>query len=453
MKISKNQEICGWGCNNYAKADILNPANIKEIKDYVRLEKQTHSIITRGLGRSYGDAAQLNNKSVLKILDFKDFYLDEEKNLVTASAGISFNDLLLFLIPRGYFLPVSPGTKNVTLGGAIASDVHGKNHHLDGSFGNHLQEIKLIDGQGKIRQLFPNNIKNKDNTMQFWATVGGMGLTGIIIEAKFFVFKIETALMSVDTTRHSNINSLMEAMIKADKSFKYSVAWVDSLDKNGKGVLTTGNHARLEEITSNKVKNYLEYKPQTLAKTPNLFPGGILNKFTVSAFNQLWFQKAPQARNNELQQISTFFHPLDGIKNWNKIYGKNGFYQYQFVVPDNFSELIPTTLERLREANAPSFLTVLKRFGRKNNGLLSFPIEGWTLAVDIPANVQNILETLNELDQLIANAGGRIYLAKDMRQSSEIFKRTYPKFCEWQAIKKIMDPNDIFCSDIYKRLI
>ena len=242
----------------------------------------------------------------------------------------------------------------------------------------------------------------------------------------------------------------MEAMLIADKKFHYSVAWVDSLDKNNRGVLTCGDHATEDEL---KVKlKKLEYDPQNLTSTPSYLPNGLLNHFTVKIFNEAWYRKSPKFKESELQTIPQFFHPLDGVNNWNKIYGSNGFLQYQFVIPDGARYLIGKTLKVLKDNKAPSFLTVLKRFGKRNKAYLSFPIKGWTLAVDLPANVRNLNLTLDLIDKMVSQEGGRIYLAKDSRQSSDMFLKTYKNYEEWLKIKKIMDPNNKFTSDLADRL-
>ncbi len=441
------EKITGWGRTNPVFTEIYKPLDVEEIKNIIH-NAPSKSIIARGLGRSYGDVAQLNDKNVVELSNFCNLQLYEESATLKAGAGASFNEILKFIVPKGFFLPVSPGTRNVTVGGAIASDVHGKNHHVDGSFGNHVSEIKLINGKGEEVIIAPNE-ENHEIDSQFWATIGGMGLTGIIYEATFKLIRIESSLINVDTSKFNDLETLMEAMLVADKKYHYSVAWVDSIHPKTRGVLTCGEHAKSEELVN--ISDKLKYDPKALTSTPSFLPNGLLNKFTVRLFNETWYRKAPDLRKNELQTISQFFHPLDGVENWNKIYGPKGFIQYQFAIPDSASYLIAKTLEVLREANALSFLTVLKRFGGKNKGFLSFPISGWTLAVDVPAAIPNLNEALNYLDSLVQREGGRIYLAKDSRQSSEMFFNTYPQFDRWLKVKNIMDPQNKFTSDLAER--
>ncbi len=244
----------------------------------------------------------------------------------------------------------------------------------------------------------------------------------------------------------------MYAMIEADKNYRYSVAWVDSLNTMGRGVLTNGEHATHEELDEIQKKTPFAYDPKALAQAPKFLPNGLLNNWTVGIFNEGWYRKASKHYQSTIQGISQYFHPLDGVKDWNLIYGSKGFLQYQFVVPDEAYELVPKTLERLRDANSNSFLTVLKRFGPSNPAPLSFPQPGWTLAVDIPASVPEINSVLNKLDEEIASAGGKLYLAKDSRQSEKTFKHSYKKLEHWKKIKSSLDPRNIFTSDICKRL-
>ena len=245
----------------------------------------------------------------------------------------------------------------------------------------------------------------------------------------------------------------MEEMIVCDNKYQYSVAWLDTLNKSGRGILTCGNHASPDQLKNKfDIDNLLDYRPKSLATAPPFIPNGILNRLTVKAFNETYFRKAPKSRKQELQDISSFFHPLDGIQEWNRVYGPKGFLQYQFVVPDSSANLIKESLEIFRRIGIPSFLSVLKRFGEENSAFLSFPKKGWTLAVDIPISIPKLDRTLFELDIKIAEAGGRIYLAKDSRQTSDIFSLTYPKLNEWKAIQRSMDPKRIFSSDLSMRL-
>ncbi|MCP9885980.1 FAD-binding oxidoreductase [Synechococcus sp. ATX 2A4] len=448
---AETRSISGWGRTNPAAARVVQPASMEQLQELVRAAPP-RSMIARGLGRSYGDAAQLAGGTVIELPAFDRISLDSTSGTLTAGAGVSLDQILRMIVPAGFFLPVTPGTRNVTVGGAIAADVHGKNHHVDGSFGNHVRRLLLMDGTGTLRELTPSGQGCVATAECFWATVGGMGLTGVIVEATFSLIPITSSLISVDTTRFRDLASLMEGMVAADAKYRYSVAWVDSLDPNGRGVLTCGDHAPVESLAKAQQAHPLHYDPKALASTPPFLPGGLLNTFTVRAFNEAWYRKAPKQREGEQQAMAPFFHPLDGVQGWNRIYGPAGFLQYQFAVPTEAAHLVPRTLEALRRVGAPSFLTVLKRFGPSNPAPLSFPIPGWTLAADVPAAVPGLLEVLNRLDEDVAAAGGRIYLAKDSRQSPAMFRRSYPRHVDWNHRRSEMDPGRILDSDLLARV-
>ncbi|MDI1288946.1 MAG: D-arabinono-1,4-lactone oxidase, partial [bacterium] len=238
-----------------------------------------------------------------------------------------------------------------------------------------------------------------------------------------------------------------------DDAYRYSVAWIDSVAPSGRGVLTRGDHAPAEMLDARRALDPLAYDPKVIATAPRLFPSFLLNSLSARAFNEAWFRKAPVSREGELQSIGAFFHPLDGIQEWNRVYGPQGFLQYQFVVPDSGAHLVATTLRRLRDVGAPGYLTVLKRFGAANPAPLSFPQPGWTLAIDIPARVPGLAEVFNELDQLVLAEGGRLYLAKDSRMSPEMMAASYPRLSEWQRVRDRMDPDQKFTSDLARRLL
>ena len=444
---AEKRTLSGWGRTNPVTAQVVQPNSVEQLQELIR-GAPPRSLIARGLGRSYGDAAQLKDGTVIELPSFDRIELDPASGTVTAGAGVSLDQILRVIVPAGFFLPVTPGTRNVTVGGAIAADVHGKNHHVDGSFGNHVQRLLLVDGTGTLRELRPEG----GDAPFFWATVGGMGLTGVIVEATFSLIPITTSLISVDTTRYQDLESLMEAMVEADAKYRYSVAWVDSLDPKGRGVLTCGDHAPAEALPPQLQGDPLHYDPKALASAPQFLPGGFLNKLTVRAFNEAWYRKAPKHRVGELQAIAPFFHPLDGVQDWNRIYGPAGFLQYQFAVPNEAAHLVPRTLEALRKVGAPSFLTVLKRFGPSNPAPLSFPIPGWTLAADVPAAVPGLLEVLDQLDEEVARAGGRLYLAKDARQAQEMFLSSYKKYPAWGKSSRLLDPLTLFSSSIRDRI-
>ena len=440
--------LTGWGRTAPSRAHVLAPQSVADVRNVVQ-SAGPRGVLARGLGRSYGDAAQSGGANVFDMTSLHAFDLDVEAGTVTAMAGASMDEILRAVVPAGYFIPVSAGTRFVTVGGAIAADIHGKNHHVEGSFGNHVTRMSVVDGTGELRELSPDDPATAE---MFWATVGGMGLTGVIVEATFSLIPIQTSRMSVDTIRCADLDDVMTLMLQGDDDYRYSVAWIDSVSPTGRGVLTRGDHAQRVQLTGEEALHPLVYATPSLPSAPALIPNGLLNAASIRAFNEAWFRKHPRKRDGELQSIASFFHPLDGVRDWNRIYGPQGFLQYQFVVPDDAGWLVQRTLGRLREAGAPSFLTVLKRFGPANPAPLSFPQPGWTLAADVPAGNPRLGPVLDELDELVATAGGRLYLAKDSRQAPSMLARTYPRLSEWQSTKDRMDPRGVFTSDLGRRL-
>ncbi|HAP78364.1 MAG TPA: decaprenylphosphoryl-beta-D-ribose oxidase, partial [Acidimicrobiaceae bacterium] len=317
----------------------------------------------RGLGRSYGDSAQNSGGLVLRLEGAAhEAVLDEATGTVTVPAGVSLDDLLKRIVPRGWFVHVTPGTRFVTIGGAIASDVHGKGHHVTGSFGDHVRSLRLLLADGTVADVGPDR-----RPELFWATVGGMGLTGVILDATFSLLPIETSRMSVDTTRLDDLDELFAALEEGDDDYRYSVAWIDPVGRGrylGRSVLGRGDHATLAQLSAREQADPLAYSPKVLAAIPPLdLPVGLINRTTITAFNELWFRKAPRSRVGEVQTIATFWHPLDMVGGWNRLYGARGMVQYQFVVPFGQENAVRAVLEQLTAGGATSFLSVLKRFG------------------------------------------------------------------------------------------
>ncbi|MDO9176562.1 MAG: FAD-binding oxidoreductase, partial [Actinomycetota bacterium] len=380
---SARRLLTGWGRTNATVAEVLElpnhevPAALKEAGD--------RGALVRGLGRSYGDAAQNAGGLVMRLLgSAHQAVADPAAGTVTVPAGVSIDDLLRVIVPRGFFVPVTPGTRFVTIGGAIASDIHGKNHHVEGSFGNHVAALTLLLADGTQVLVGPH-----ERPELFWATVGGMGLTGVILDATVRLLPIETSRMSVDTQRVADLDSLFTAMAEHDDDYRYSVAWIDPQAKGrslGRSVLSRGDHARLDQLGPREAIDPLAYGAKQLVSMPPLIPPmGVINHATVAAFNEMWYRKAPRHRDGELQTIAGYFHPLDMVGKWNRIYGNKGMLQYQFVVPFGEEETMRTVIERLSASGTASFLAVLKRFGPGSQAPLSFPAPGWTLALDVPA--------------------------------------------------------------------
>jgi decaprenylphospho-beta-D-ribofuranose 2-oxidase len=406
---------------------------------------RANSVIARGLGRSYGDAAQLSGGLVLTNRSLGGIGSIAAAGVVTVGAGVSMDELLAITVPLGWFMPVTPGTRQVTIGGAVAADVHGKNHHRDGSLGDHVLEMRLVTPKGTF------TVSPTMEPQLFWATIGGMGLTGVVTTVTLRLLKIQTDKVLVDTTRFSQLDDVMAAMIAGDDDYRYSVAWVDCMTKGasmGRAILTRAEHATRRDITGDS----LVAPKSAHLRVPFNAPPGLLNPVSIRAFNEIWFRRAPKRREGEEQSLGAFFHPLDGISDWNRLYGRRGFVQYQFAVANAQCETVVRAIERLSSSGVPSFLAVLKRFGPANHGMLSFPIPGWTLALDLPIGPQALPGVLDDLDEMVIEAGGRVYLAKDSRLNPEAVRVMYPRLPEFLDIKNRIDPRHKLASDLARRL-
>ncbi|MDQ0715731.1 decaprenylphospho-beta-D-ribofuranose 2-oxidase [Streptomyces luteogriseus] len=440
--------VTGWGRTAPTAAWVIRPRTYEEAAAAVR-DCGARGGIPRGLGRAYGDAAQNAGGSVLDMTALDRVHaIDADGGTVLCDAGVSLHRLMEVLLPLGWFVPVTPGTRYVTVGGAIGADIHGKNHHVSGSFARHVLALELLTADGEIRTVIPG-------TPLFDATAGGMGLTGVILTATIRLQPVETSLMSVDTERASDLDDLMARLAATDHRYRYSVAWIDLLARGaatGRAVLTRGDHAPLDALPARLRRDPLAFRTPRLPATPAILPGGLLTRTTVGLFNELWYRKAPRARIGRLQRISGFFHPLDGVPHWNRVYGRGGFVQYQFVVGYGREDALRRIVRRISERRCPSFLAVLKRFGESAPGWLSFPVPGWTLALDIPAGLPGLGAFLDELDEEVAAAGGRVYLAKDARLRPELLAAMYPRLDDFRELRAELDPRGVFVSDLSRRL-
>lgn len=404
-------------------------------------------VLARGLGRSYGDAAQAVGAMVLDLSRLRSIDVDMSAGTVTAGAGASLASLLRVLVPAGWFLPVTPGTGMVTVGGAIAADVHGRNHHVEGTFGSHVSALTLVDGRGEIRRLTP-----RDTPDGFWATVGGMGLTGVILDATFDLIPITSALVGVDTDRAPNLVDLMSRMASERAQYRYCTAWIDSTHPSGRGMLIRGDHVPADWLPACRQARALDYHEGALMPRSYLPPVRLVNPVSTRVMNESRFRRTARARRGELQTIHQFFHPLHRELGGNQIYGRNGVVRYQFAVPEAAGALVGKTLRRMQAIGACSPVTELQLFGIENAAPLSFPTPGWMLAVDVPAGIDGLARVLERLDAEVLAAGGRVFLATDARLSPLAAAGMYPRLAEWQRIRDDMDPNLVFNSDLATRL-
>ncbi len=442
--------LTGWGRIDPSTATLAEPAHAAQVAALLQAGAPG-GVIARGLGRSYNNAAQNGGGLVIGTTAMRAITsFDREAGLAVCEAGVSLEGLMTAALPAGWFVPVSPGTRQVTVGGAIAADVHGKNHHVAGSFAQHVRWLDLLLPDGTERRVTP-----AADPELFWATAGGMGLTGIVLRAAVQLRKVATSRVRVDTVRTGDIDETMAYLAATDDRYGYTVAWTDCLARGrnlGRSVITSGDFATLGELPAKARRDPLAFRPGARLGAPNVFPSGLLNAATVGLANEAWYRKAPRNRVSEIQTIGAFFHPLDGIRNWNRVYGPAGFRQYQYVVPFGREEVVKRSLERISAARAPSFVTVLKRFGPADEGLLSFPMRGWTLALDFPAGTPGLAGLLDRLDEEVAEAGGRVYLAKDSRVRPEMLARMYPRLEEFRKLRAGLDPHGVLRSDLSRRL-
>jgi len=449
------QALSGWGRYPVELCHLFRPEKRSEVAATMASGLQP-SYISRGLGRSYGDAALNKDAGVIwhallnRFLSF-----DRASGILECESGVSLAEIIHYFLPRGWFLPVTPGTKFVTVGGAIAADIHGKNHHKDGSFSNFVLDFHLLTPTGEVMRCSPAS-----NPDIFWATVGGMGLTGMLLAARIQLRRVDSAYVYVDYYKAVNLEDALAIMEESDERYDYSVAWIDALatGKNmGRSVLMRGNHAAGTELPARLRESGRGIGGNSgvpLRPPWNLFmdfPSGMLNRLTVTAFNTTYYALHRTAAR-QLVGFEKFFYPLDALDHWNRMYGKRGFVQYQIALPQASGRAgLRTILDRLARSGRASFLAVLKRFGDSGPGLLSFPMRGYTLALDIPA-ARGLVPFLHELDRMTLDHGGRIYLAKDAVLRPGDFAAMYPRLDGFRAIQRKLDPKRLLSSSLARRL-
>ncbi|HTE07325.1 MAG TPA: FAD-binding oxidoreductase [Flavitalea sp.] len=438
------QNIANWG--NYPRMN----SEVKSFSMDEQLEElmgKTDHFIPRGNGRCYGDASlALNTISTLnfnRILSF-----DIENGIFECQSGLTLDKILDVIVPKGWFLPVTPGTKFITVGGAVGSDVHGKNHHVDGSFSNHILSMDVMLANREVVNCSPT-----EHADLFEATCGGMGLTGMITIVKFRLKKIETSFIKQKQIKAANLDELIR-LFGEYKEYTYSMAWIDCLSKGdsfGRGILIVGEHAKMSELSEKQKKRPLVPSPKAKLTFPFNFPSWILNTLTVKAFNFLYYGKNFRKVIENVVPYEPFFYPLDVILHWNRGYGKKGFVQYQFVLPLSAKDGLVAILKRISDEGLGSFLAVLKVFGHQES-LISFPEEGYTLALDFPVR-EGLFKFLDELDLIVLQYGGRLYMSKDARMKPEVLQRGYPRLDEFRSIVRKYNPSGKLSSVQSDRLL
>lgn len=441
--------MAGWGNCPRQVCHSRFAGSLSDVTSAIR-DGRTSSTIARGLGRAYGDSAINESGEVVKLSSLNRFLaFDPDTGRLECEAGVSFAEIIEHFLPRGWFLPTTPGTKFVTVGGAIAADVHGKNHHVDGSFGNFIDRITLQLADGSVVECTPQN-----DPELFWATVGGMGLTGIILSAVFRLAKVETAYCEVDYQRTANLDVTLDRFQSTHDDYRYSVAWIDCVATGpslGRSVLMLGNDASLDKLPASVARSPLSLPKRSKKTVPFNFPAGVLNYWSVKAFNTLYYAKNKDGR--KVVDFDSFYYPLDGINHWNRIYGRKGFVQYQALFPKETARVgLKRLLECIAKSRQASFLAVLKGCGAATPGLLSYLFPGFTLALDFPYRGSVTHKLFAELDQIVLDHGGRLYLAKDALMTAETFARMYPRLPEFLAIKSKVDPHNRFVSSQARRL-
>ncbi|MDK8486924.1 FAD-binding oxidoreductase [Corynebacterium pseudodiphtheriticum] len=457
----------GWGRTAPTRAQVLSTEDLDTIVAAVKqvaddnADKPDHlkrGVIARGMGRSYGDPAQNAGGLVIDMQRFNKIHsIDPDTALVVVDGGVTLDQLMKAALPYGLWVPVLPGTRQVTIGGAIGPDIHGKNHHSAGSFGDHVVSMDLLVASGEILTLKPEGSEDDPDGELFWATVGGMGLTGIIVQATIRMTKTETAFFIADGDLTSNFDETIEFHADgSETNYTYSSAWFDAISpepKLGRAAISRGSLAtldQLKELSPKLAKDPLKFSAPQLVTVPDIFPNFTMNKLTMKAVGQAWWLKSGEYRG-QVQNLTQFYQPLDLIGEWNRGYGSRGFLQYQFVVPREATSELKSIVRSIQASGHYSALNVFKLFGEGNRAPLSFPMPGWNICVDFPIK-PGLGHFLDELDKRVLDFGGRLYLAKESRTSAEKFHQMYPQMQSWLDTRNQIDPTGVFASDMSRRL-
>ena len=444
------QRLTGWGRTAPTVAQVLSTPDVGEIAKAVAraADGGTRGVIARGLGRSYGDNAQNGGGLVIDMTQLNRIHsISSDDALVDVDAGVNLDQLMRAALPFGLWVPVLPGTRQVTVGGAIACDIHGKNHHSAGSFGDHVRSMDLLTAEGDVQRLTPDS-------QLFWATVAGNGLTGIILRATIEMTPTETAYFIADGDVTASLDETIALHSDgSEANYTYSSAWFDAISpppRLGRAAVSRGSLARLDELPTKLQRQPLKFDAPQLLTLPNVFPNGLANKYTFGPIGELWYRKSGTYRG-KVQNLTQFYHPLDMFGEWNRAYGPAGFLQYQFVVPTDAVEEFKSIIGDIQRSGHYSFLNVFKLFGEGNQAPLSFPIRGWNVCVDFPIKPE-LAELVNDLDRRVLQFGGRLYTAKDSRTTADTFHAMYPRIDEWIAVRRRADPHRVFASDMARRM-
>ncbi len=456
-QVSVERSLCGWGRTTRSHCRVLRPRGVEDVLEALASRAPQAGVIARGAGRSYGDAAQNDDGEVLDMTGLDRIVsIDGERRLITAQAGATVAQLMSALAAHGLTLPVVPGTRHVTLAGAIASDIHGKNHHRDGGLSRHVAALSLCTPAGGLTEVSPET-----DPELFYATLGGMGLTGVIVQATLRAEPLATPWVAADIDRTDGLAQTLELM-SGTEHHRYSVAWLDLLadgSKMGRAIISRAEplesdtdtpSARGPRAAGGTYPAALSRRPAF--EVPRGFPTVLLRPASMRAFNALRWRATPRHERGHPLAMAPYFFPLDALGEWNRLYGPAGLIQYQFVIPSGQEVALERCFELIRIRRLPVYLAVFKRFGPAFGGPLSFPLEGWTLAADLPAAAPGLRGALDELDEVVAGCGGRVYLSKDARLQRETMTAMYPELDRFAAQRTRVDPGGVLRSDLARRL-
>ena len=457
-RVGVTRSLCGWGRTARSRCRVLRPRGVEDVLEVLASHARPHTgVIARGAGRSYGDAAQNDGGEVLDMTGLvRIVSIDGERGLITAQAGVTVAQLMSRLAAHGLTLPVVPGTRHVTLAGAIASDIHGKNHHCDGALAKHVVALSLCTPAGGLTEVSPETDREL-----FYATLGGMGLTGVVVGATLRAEPLASPWVAADVDRTDGLEQTLELMSGAE-SHRYSVAWLDLLadgSKMGRAIVSRADPltsdgvaptARGRRAAGSAYPGALSRRP--VFEVPRGFPAALMRPASMRTFNALRWRATPRRERARPLAMAPYFFPLDALGEWNRLYGPDGLIQYQFVIPSGQEAALQRCFELMRKRRLPVYLAVFKRFGPAFGGPLSFPLEGWTLAADLPAAASGLRAALDELDEVVAGCGGRVYLTKDARLRRDVMGAMYPELDRFHAQRSKVDPEGVLRSDLARRL-